>query len=91
MNLPYTRAMVTAALDGKLDSVEWELDPIFNIAIPKYCPDVPSVILNPRNTWEDKDAYERQAKKLAELFNKNVVKFKGEMTDEILNAGPKHE
>ncbi len=91
MNLSYTRAMVTAALDGKLDSVEWELDPIFNIAIPKYCPEVPSSILNPRNTWEDKQAYERQAKKLAELFNKNVAKFKGEMTEEILNAGPKHE
>lgn len=90
MNLKYTRAMVTAALDGHLNSVEWETDPIFNLAIPKYCPDVPSSLLNPRNTWEDKEAYERQALKLAELFNKNVQKFKGEMTDEILNAGPAH-
>lgn len=91
MNLKYTRAMVTAALEGQLDGVEWENDPIFQVAVPKSCPNVPAEILKPVNTWADKQAYETQAKKLAQLFAKNVVKFKGEMPDDILNAGPKSE
>lgn len=91
MNLKHTRAMVSAALNGDLDNVEWEIDLIFQVAIPKSCPNVPAEILKPVNTWADKQAYEGQAKKLAGLFAKNVVKFHGEMPDEILNAGPKVE
>lgn len=91
MNLKHTRAMVTAALDGKLDGVAWETDPVFQVSIPKECPGVPAEILKPVNTWADKDAYQAQAKKLAKLFAKNVVKFEGEMSADILNAGPKAE
>lgn len=91
MDLKHTRAMVSAALDGKLDGVEWEVDPIFMVAIPKECPGVPTEILNPINTWADKDAYYAQAKKLAKLFAKNAAKFEGEMSADILNAGPKAE
>ena len=61
MKLKYTRAMVTAALNGELEKAEFELDPIFNVNIPKSCPNVPSEILNPKNIWEDKAAYEASA------------------------------
>lgn len=89
MNLKYTRAMITAALEGKLDHVGWEVDPIFQVAVPNECPEVPTEILKPVNTWSDKAAYQEQAKKLAKLFAKNVIKFEGEMPADILNAGPK--
>lgn len=91
MNLKYTRAMVTAALEGKLDNEEWEVDPIFQVAIPKVCPGVPAEILKPINTWASKEDYQAQARKLAKLFSQNVTKFKGEMSADILNAGPKTE
>lgn len=91
MNLKHTRAMITAALNGDLDGVEWEIDSIFQVEVPKECPNVPTEILKPVNTWADKAAYQEQAKKLAGLFAKNVVKFHGEMPDDILNAGPKVE
>ncbi|SEJ25514.1 phosphoenolpyruvate carboxykinase (ATP) [Propionispira arboris] len=91
MDLKYTRAMVTAALDGKLDDVDWEIDPIFQVAIPASCPDVPTEILKPSNTWNNKKDYKIQAKKLAKRFAENVEKFKGAMPDDILNAGPKVE
>ena len=60
MKLAYTRAMVTAALNGDLANVEYETDPIFGLAVPKTCPNVPEEVLNPRNTWADKAAYEFQ-------------------------------
>ena len=71
MSLKYTRALLNAALDGALDNVETENHPIFNLAMPKYCPGVPDEILNPRNTWTDKDAYDSQANKLLGMFKKN--------------------
>jgi phosphoenolpyruvate carboxykinase (ATP) len=88
MNLKYTRAMVTAALEGQLDNVEWVEDPIFKVAIPKSCPNVPSEILTPINTLESKENYNIQAHKLAKLFAQNVKKFHGEMSPDILSAGP---
>ncbi len=88
MKLKYTRAMVSAALKGELENVEYELDPIFNVMIPKTCPNVPSEILNPKATWEDKEAYEKQAKDLAARFVKNFEKYTN-MPEEIVNAGPK--
>jgi len=88
MNLEYTRAMIKAALDGELDSVEYEEDPVFGLMIPKSCPDVPSQILNPRNTWSDKEAYDNEALKLAESFAKNIAKFSG-IAPEVIAAGPK--
>ena len=91
MKLSYTRAMITAALEGKLDDVEWVLDPIFNVYVPQECENVPAEILTPRNTWADKDAYDAKAKELADAFNKNFEKFKDEMPEAILNAGPKYD
>lgn len=75
INIKNTRAMVTAALDGSLASVETEVDPVFGLTIPKEVPGVPSEILNPRNTWEDKAAYDAQAQELAAKFEKNYQKY----------------
>ena len=91
MKLKYTRAMVTAALAGELDNVEYELDPIFNVNIPKSCPNVPAEILNPKNIWEDKAAYEASAKNLAKKFADNFAKKYPDMPANIVNAGPKAE
>jgi phosphoenolpyruvate carboxykinase (ATP) len=89
MNLNYTRAMVTAAIEGKLDHVSYELDPIFNVYVPTACPGVPSNILNPRSTWTDGDAYDKQARQLAQLFVDNFSKFLEDMPKEIGEAGPR--
>ena len=87
MNLKYTRAMVTAAIEGKLRDVEYEEHPIFKILMPKSCPNVPADLLNPKNTWDDKEAYDKKAKELAQKFAENFKKFKA-VPDEIKNAGP---
>ncbi len=75
MSIKYTRAMVSAALKGDLDTVEYVTDPIFGLQAPATCPNVPADVLNPRNTWADKDAYDAQAKDLAARFKKNYTKF----------------
>jgi phosphoenolpyruvate carboxykinase (ATP) len=89
MKLKFTRAMITAALEGKLDNVEFETHPVFGMAIPKTCADVPSEILNPRNTWADKNAYDEKAKYLASLFIRNFEKYGSGVTDEVRHAAPK--
>jgi phosphoenolpyruvate carboxykinase (ATP) len=89
MKLKYTRAMITAALEGKLNSVQYENDPIFGVSIPKECPDVPTEVLNPRNTWADKNAYDEKAKYLAGLFVKNFEKYASGVSAEVLAAAPK--
>lgn len=88
MDLPYTRAMVKAALEGTLDTVEFEKEPFFGLMIPKTCPDVPAKVLNPKNTWDDKAAYDKAAKNLAKSFVENMKKFSG-ISEEVLQAGPK--
>ena len=88
MSLKYTRAMVTAALNGELENVEFELDPIFNVSIPKSCPNVPEDVLNPRNVWSDKSAYEKSAKELAKRFVENFKQYNN-MPQHIVDAGPK--
>jgi phosphoenolpyruvate carboxykinase (ATP) len=88
INLEYTRKMVSAALKGELDKVEFTKDPIFNLNIPASCPGVPSEILNPRNTWKDKEEYDKTAKRLAQRFIENFQKYK-DVSEEIKNAGPK--
>ncbi|HEX5653460.1 MAG TPA: phosphoenolpyruvate carboxykinase (ATP) [Chitinophagaceae bacterium] len=88
MKLKYTRAMIAAALEDKLEYVEFENFPLFNLAIPKTCPGVPSELLNTRNTWEDKSAYEAKAKYLAGLFLKNFEKYADGVSPEILAAAP---
>lgn len=89
MKLSFTRAMITAALEGKLYNIEMEQDPIFGLAIPKKVPGIPSEILNPRNTWADKNAYDEKAKYLAGLFIKNFEKYASGVSEEILAAAPK--
>ena len=89
MKLPYTRAMITAALEGKLDNVNFEAHPVFGMLMPTECPNVPSEILNPRNTWADKDAYDTKAKNLANQFRKNFEKYASGVSEEILAAAPK--
>jgi phosphoenolpyruvate carboxykinase (ATP) len=89
MKLSYTRAMITAALTGKLDNVTFETLPVFDLAMPTSCEGVPSEILNPRATWADKNAYDTTASNLAEKFVKNFEKFAAETDESILAAAPK--
>ena len=88
IKIKYSRAMVTAALTGALDIVKYRHDDLFNLDIPIDVPGIPSEILDPKNTWSDKDSYELSAKKLAQMFVENFKKFQNVAT-EILNAGPK--
>jgi len=89
MSLPHTRAMVRAALSGQLNNVPYETDPIFGMHVPQACPDVPPEILNPRNTWKNKDAYDEKARDLAARFHENFKRFgTDDVPDEIKNAGP---
>jgi len=89
MKLGYTRAMITAALEGKLDNVETVNDPIFGVAVPKEVPGVPAELLTPRNTWTDQAAYDEKALYLAGLFVKNFEKYASGVSEEIRNAAPK--
>jgi phosphoenolpyruvate carboxykinase (ATP) len=88
MKLSHTRAMVNAILSGALDDVPTTTDPIFGLNSPKSVPGVPAEVLNARNTWADKDAYDAQAKKLAGMFRDNFAQFK-DASDAIKAAGPK--
>jgi phosphoenolpyruvate carboxykinase (ATP) len=89
IKLNYTRAMITAALNGELDNVAFEKHPIFGMEIPTACPGVPAEILNPRNTWADKANYDAKAKSLAQEFIKNFEKYTDQASAEIVAAGPK--
>lgn len=89
MKLSYTRAMITAAMNGKLDNVDFVTLPIFELAIPTSCEGVPSEILNPRETWADKGAYDDTANNLASKFVKNFEKFEAESSEAIKSAAPK--
>ncbi len=88
MKLKYTRAMITAALNGELEKVNFENCGVFGIAKPMTCPDVPSEILNPRNTWEDKDLYDSKAVELAQKFKANFAKFEEFANPEIMAGAP---
>lgn len=88
IKLKYTRAMITAALENKLNEVIFEEDPIFRMAIPTTCPNVPAEVLNPKNTWTDKKAYDEKAKYLAGLFVRNFEKYADGVSAEILAAAP---
>lgn len=89
MKLSYTREMIHAALNGKLDKVEFEAHPVFGMMMPLTCPNVPSEILNPRNTWADKKNYDLKAKELAMQFVKNFEKYASGVNEETLAAAPK--
>ena len=89
ISLPYTRSLITAALEGKLDKIEYIQDPVFNLSMPKACPNVPDEILYPRNAWADKAAYDAKANELATSFNKNFEKFADFASADMKAAAPK--
>ena len=86
IDLPITRKMLTAILEGKLDDVSFSPDPNFKILIPNEVPGVDSTILNPKNTWNDKEAYDLKANELITLFKNNFVKY--ESFGNYAKAGP---
>jgi phosphoenolpyruvate carboxykinase (ATP) len=88
MSIKYTRALLHAALENKLDGVRYETDPVFGLAVPEACDGVPAEILNPRNTWKDKKAYDTQAAKLAGLFKENFKKYEEHVSDKVRKSGP---
>jgi phosphoenolpyruvate carboxykinase (ATP) len=88
MKLTYTRAMLRAALDGKLDEVPTMRDPVFGLEVPRECAGVPATILNPRDTWNDVAAYDAQARKLASMFKENFGKYAADVPEEVRSAGP---
>ncbi|TAI47105.1 phosphoenolpyruvate carboxykinase (ATP) [Flagellimonas allohymeniacidonis] len=88
IKLKYTRAMISAILESKLDDVDFDVHPIFGLYMPKYCPGVPTEILDPMNTWLQKGAYVSKAIQLAHSFHINFDKFASQASEEILNGGP---
>ena len=89
MSLPYTRALVSAALEHKLEHVPFRTHEGTGLSVPENCPGVPSDILDPRNTWKDKDAYDHQANELAAAFLKNFEKFSTGTSADFLAGAPK--
>ncbi|MGI6108354.1 MAG: phosphoenolpyruvate carboxykinase (ATP) [Eubacteriaceae bacterium] len=87
MDLPLTRAMVDAAIDGSLKNVEYKHDPVFNVDVPTSCPGVPDEKLDARGMWEDSQAYDKMARKLADAFIENFRKYDN-MPEEVVSAGP---
>ncbi|MGD2045345.1 MAG: phosphoenolpyruvate carboxykinase (ATP) [Gemmatimonadota bacterium] len=88
-SLAHTRAIIDAIHGGELSDAHFDHDDVFGLATPDTVPGVPSELLNPRNSWKDKDAYDATAKKLAGMFVKNFEKFADQASDEILSAAPK--
>ena len=88
IKLKYTRAMITAILKGELDNVDYEQHPIFGLHMPKYCPNVPTEMLDPMNTWLQKGGYITKAIQLAHYFHINFEKFESQASEEIMNGGP---
>ncbi len=88
ISIKYTRALLNAALDGKLDEVEFESDPVFNLNVPNTCPGVPSEILMPENTWKDKKAYQEKAKHLAAMFTAQFKEYEEFVSEEVVKSGP---
>jgi phosphoenolpyruvate carboxykinase (ATP) len=91
MKISYTRAMIRAILSGALAEIETQADHIFGLSIPVSCPEVPSEVLIPRNTWKDKDAYDVKARHLARLFNDNFKKYSDGVSEEVRKVAPTAE
>ena len=89
MPIAHTRAMVHAALGGALAEAPTELDPVFGLAVPTRCPDVPPDVLDPRNTWADPKAYDAQARELAGRFAANFRAFASSVSEDVQAAGPR--
>ncbi len=89
MSIAVTRALLAAALDGKLSGAGYGRDPVFNVLVPDSCPGVPSDVLVPRNTWKDKEAYDAKAGQLARLFAKNFEQYEAHAGRAVVEAGPR--
>ena len=89
MPIEHTRALLDAALEGRLDNAQYERDPVFGVEVPTACEGVPSEILQPRNTWGDPEAYDAKARHLAGLFHDNFEQFASEVPDKVKEAGPR--
>ncbi len=89
LSLKYTRAMITEALEGRLENVDYTTHEIFGLAMPNSCANVPEKVLNPKNTWADKNAYDDKANHLAHQFNENFKQFEDNANEEIMAAAPK--
>jgi len=87
MKIQHTRTLVRAAIDGKLKGVETKRDPFFGLHVPQACPGVPHAVLNPRDTWSDKPAYDDTARALTKRFEKNFERFKSHVTRDVAAAG----
>jgi phosphoenolpyruvate carboxykinase (ATP) len=88
IKLGYTRAMVNAALSGKLDGASFSADPVFGLQVPAAVPGVPTELLTPRGTWADPAAYDVQAARLAEMFRKNFGAYAAHVPAGVAAAGP---
>jgi phosphoenolpyruvate carboxykinase (ATP) len=89
MRLPYTRAMVSAALSGALEGAAYRTDPVFGFEVPVEVPGVPAEVLMPRATWTDPAAYDAQARKLATMFRENFEQYRPAVPEDVAKAGPK--
>jgi len=89
IRLPYTRAMIRAALGGALDEVPMRNDPYFGLSVPQHCPDVPDSVLDPRSTWPDPAAYDAQAQALADKFARNFAAYADQVDAQVVAAGPR--
>ena len=83
MKIQHTRAMVNAALDGRLGQASFTQDPNFGVLVPNSCIGVPDKVLNPKNTWSDGAAYDAQARKLTQRFEQNFIQFEGDVEDDV--------
>ena len=88
MSIGHTRAMIRAILNGSLSNVETTPDPIFGVGVPVSCPDVPTEVLTPRNTWPDKNAYDEKARDLARRFNENFKKYSDGVSEAVRAVAP---
>jgi phosphoenolpyruvate carboxykinase (ATP) len=80
--------MIRAALAGRLDTVSYQRDPVFNVDVPTSCPDVPTAVLTPRSTWADAADYDQQAARLAQMFHENFKAFDDRVSADVRAAGP---
>ncbi|MEE8084749.1 MAG: phosphoenolpyruvate carboxykinase (ATP), partial [Alphaproteobacteria bacterium] len=86
MKIAHTRAMLRAALSGKLDDVAMTPDPNFRVLVPESCPDVPRDVLDPKTTWSDKAAYDKAAHDVARMFEENFKEFEPQVSDSVKEA-----
>ncbi|MDF1523053.1 MAG: phosphoenolpyruvate carboxykinase (ATP) [Trueperaceae bacterium] len=89
MRLGHTRAMVDAALSGRLDGVPMRRDPVFGLEVPTAIPGIPHELLDPRSTWADPGAFDVQCDRLAQMFHENFARFAAQVADEVVRAGPR--